>query len=62
MDIHFVMGLMNGMFSVMGFGIVDEMYDTWDGHTYRLRVVRYDDTLYWHKMVDGGLVEFKVLR
>lgn len=29
--------------------IVDEMYDTWDGHTYRLRVVRYDDKLYWHE-------------
>lgn len=42
--------------------IVDEMYDTWDGHTYRLRVVRYDDKLYWHKMVDRKLVEFRSLR
>lgn len=45
-----------------GICIVDEMYDTWDRHAYRLRAIRYDDTLYWHKMVDGELVEFKVLR
>lgn len=42
--------------------IVDEMYDTWDGHTYRLRAVRYDGKLYWHKMVNGNLVEFRSLR
>lgn len=45
-----------------GIYIVDEMYDTWDGHTYRLRAIRYDDKLYWHKMVDGNLVEFRSLR
>lgn len=42
--------------------IVDEMYDTWDMHTYRLRAVRYNGKLYWHKMVDGRLVEFRSLR
>lgn len=41
--------------------IVDEAYDTWR-NTYRLRVIKYNDTLYWHKMVDGEVVEFKVLR
>lgn len=42
--------------------VVDETYDTWDGYTYRLRAVKYDDKLYWHKMVDGKLVEFRSLR
>ena len=42
--------------------VVDEMYDTWDGHTCRLRAIRYDGKLYWHKMVDGKLVEFRSLR
>lgn len=42
--------------------VIDEMYDTWDGHTYRLRSIRYDGKLYWHKMVDGKLVEFRSLR
>lgn len=42
--------------------IVDEMYDTWDGRTYRLRAIRYEDKLYWHKMVDGKLMEFRSLR
>lgn len=41
--------------------IADEMYDTWR-NTYRLRVIKYEDELYWHKMVDGNLVEFKELR
>lgn len=41
--------------------IVDEMYDTWR-NTYRLRVIRYEGKLYWHKMVDGELIEFKSLR
>ena len=45
-----------------GIYIVDEMYDTWDMHTYRLRAVRYNGKLYWHKMVDGRLVEFRSLR
>ena len=42
--------------------IIDEMYDTWDRHTYRLRAIRYEDKLYWHKMVDGKLMEFRRLR
>lgn len=42
--------------------VVDETYTTWDMHTYRLRAIRYDGKLYWHKMVDGELVEFRSLR
>lgn len=42
--------------------ITDESYTTWDHHVYRLRVIRYKDHLYWHKMVDGEIVEFKILR
>lgn len=42
--------------------VVDEMYTTWDSHDYRLRAIRYEGKLYWHKMVDGEVVEFKVLR
>lgn len=42
--------------------VIDEMYTTWDMHTYRLRAIRYDGKLYWHKMVDGELVEFRSLR
>lgn len=42
--------------------LTDEMYTTWDMHTYRLRAIRYNDKLYWHKMVDGELIEFKVLK
>lgn len=42
--------------------VVDEMYTTWDMHTYRLRAIRYEDKLYWHKMVDGNLVEFRSLQ
>lgn len=42
--------------------VVDEMYTTWDMHTYRLRAIRYNDKLYWYKMVDGEPVEFKSLR
>lgn len=41
--------------------VVDEMYDTWR-NTYRLRVVKYEDKLYWHKMVDGKVVDFRELR
>ena len=37
-------------------------YTTWDNHNYRLRAIRYNGKLYWHKMVDGELVEFKILR
>lgn len=42
--------------------LTDEQYTTWDKHTYRLRAIRYNGKLYWHKMVDGELIEFKVLR
>lgn len=42
--------------------VVDEIYDTWDGHTYHLRAIRYENKLYWHKMVDGKLMEFRSLR
>lgn len=42
--------------------LTDEQYTTWDMHTYRLRAIRYDGKLYWHKMVDGELVEFRSLR
>ena len=42
--------------------IVDEVYNTWDGHLYRLRAIRYEGKLYWHKMVDGKLMEFRSLR
>ena len=42
--------------------IVDEIYNTWDGHLYRLRAIRYEGKLYWHKMVDGRLMEFRGLR
>ena len=42
--------------------ITDESYTTWDHHIYRLRAIRYNDHLYWHKMVDGEVVEFKILR
>lgn len=41
--------------------VVDEMYDTWR-NTCRLRIVRYENKLYWHKMVDGELMEFRSLR
>ena len=42
--------------------VTDESYTTWDKHNFRLRAVRYDGHLYWHKMVDGETVEFKELR
>ena len=42
--------------------VVDEMYPPWDRPDYRLRAIRYNGKLYWHKMVDGELVEFKVLK
>ena len=42
--------------------IVDEVYNTWDGHLYRLQAIRYEGKLYWHKMVDGKLMEFRNLR
>ena len=42
--------------------LTDEQYTTWDNHNYRLRAIRYNDKLYWHKMVDGELVEFMILR
>lgn len=42
--------------------LVDEQYITWDKHNYRLRAIRYENLLFWHKMVDGELVEFKILR
>ena len=45
--------------------IVDEIYKTWDGHLYhlyRLRAIRYEGKLYWHKMVDGKLIEFRSLK
>ena len=42
--------------------VVDEVYNTWDGHLYRLRAIRYEDKLYWHKMVDGKLMELRSLR
>lgn len=41
--------------------LTDEQYTTWDSHYYRLRAIRYNGKLYWHKMVDGELVEFKIL-
>ena len=42
--------------------LTDEQYTTWDSHYYRLRAIRYEGKLYWHKMVDGELVEFKILK
>ena len=42
--------------------ILDEVYNTWDGHLYRLRAIRYKGKLYWHKMVDGKLMEFRRLK
>lgn len=42
--------------------ILDEIYNTWDGNLYRLRAIRYEGKLYWHKMVDGKLMEFRRLR
>ena len=42
--------------------IVDEIYNTWDGHLYRLRAICYEGKLYCHKMVDGKLMEFRSLR
>lgn len=42
--------------------ILDEIYNTWDGHLYRLRAIRYEGKLYWHKMVNGKLMEFRGLR
>lgn len=42
--------------------LTDEQYTTWDKHHYRLRAIRYESKLYWHKMVDGELVEFKILK
>lgn len=49
--------------SVLRYGeyLVDEQYTTWDKHNYRLRAIRYENLLFWHKMVDGELVEFKFL-
>ena len=42
--------------------LTDKAYATWDNHRYRLRAILYEGKLYWHKMVDGELVEFKILR
>ena len=42
--------------------ILDEVYNTWDGHLYRLRAIRYNGKLYWHKMVDGKLIGFRKLK
>lgn len=42
--------------------LADEQYTKWDNHYYRLRAIRYDSKLYWHKMVDGELVELRSLR
>ena len=42
--------------------ILDEVYNTWDGHLYRLRAIRYEGKLYWHKMVGGKLMEFRKLK
>ena len=39
----------------------DEVDNTGDGHLYRLRAIRYEGKLYWHKMVDGKLIEFRSL-
>lgn len=42
--------------------VTDESYTTWDKHNYRLRAIRYENHLYWHKMVDDEVIEFKKLR
>lgn len=42
--------------------VTDESYITWDKHNFRLRAVRYNGHLYWHKMVDGEITEFKELK
>ena len=42
--------------------IFDSTYITWDRHHYRLRTIRYEGKLYWHKMVDGKVIEFRSLR
>lgn len=42
--------------------LTDEQYATWDLHSYRLRAILYNGKLYWHKMVDGEVVEFKILK
>ena len=42
--------------------VIDKEYTTWDNHNYRVRAIRYNGKLYWHKMVDGELVEFKILK
>lgn len=62
MDIHFVMGADERDVLRYGEIIVDEVYNTWDGHLYRLRAVRYEGKLYWYKMVDGKVIEFRSLR
>lgn len=41
--------------------LTDKQYATWDNHRYHLRVIFYEGKLYWHKMVDGELIEFKVI-
>lgn len=50
--------------SVLRYGeyVIDKEYTTWDNHNYRLRAILCNGKLYWHKMVDGELVEFKILR
>ena len=42
--------------------ILDEIYNTWDGHLYRLRTIRYEGHLYEHRMVDGKVVGFRRLK
>ena len=39
--------------------INDESYVLYSGQNVRIRIVSYNDHIYYHKMVDGEVVDFK---
>ena len=39
--------------------ITDESYHLYSGQNVRIRIISYNDYIYYHKMVDGEVVDFK---
>ena len=39
--------------------INDESFVLYSGHNVRIRIISYNDYIYYHKMVDGEVVDFK---
>ena len=39
--------------------ITDESYHLYSGQNIRIRIISYNDHIYYHKMVDGEVVDFK---